>query len=82
MVGMIALQSSGTLDYRNAIDQIGTVYSTVSAADSSPGQVEVVGTRPFITAEAFTSHHGTAQARRQSPRHRLIGTSTLQVEPL
>ncbi len=82
MVGMMSLQASGTLDYRNAIDQVGTVYSTVPPGDSGPGQVEVMVQGRFITAEAFSSSPDPLKPGAKVRVTGLIGTGTLQVEPL
>ena len=82
MVGMLALQSSGTLDYKNAVDQIGTVYSTIPAAQSRAGQVEVMVQGRYITAEAFTTHAEAIKPGAKVRVIRLIGPSTLLVEPL
>lgn len=82
MVGMMTLQSSGTLDYKNAINQVGTVYSTIPAARSHAGQVEVMVQGRYITAEAFTAHPEPLKPGAKVRVTELIGVSTLLVEPL
>lgn len=82
MVGMLALQSSGTLDYKNAIGQVATVYSTIPAARTHAGQVEVMVQGRYITAEAFTAHPEPLRPGTKVRVTELIGASTLLVEPL
>lgn len=82
MLGMLALQSSGTLDYKNAVGEIGTVYSTIAQDRKHAGQVEVMVQGRYITAEAFTSHHKALTPGTKVRVTELIGTSTLLVEPL
>jgi len=82
MLGMLALQSSGTLDYKNALAQVGTVYSTIPAARSHAGQVEVMIQGRYVTAEAFTTHPKPLKPGAKVRVTELIGTSTLLVEPL
>jgi hypothetical protein len=82
MIGMMALQSSGTLDYHNAIGAVGTVYSTVAADRKHAGQVEVLVQGRYITAEAFTKHSEALKPGEKVRVKELIGASTLLVEPL
>ncbi len=82
MLGMLALQSSGTLDYKNAIGEVGTVYSTVAAERKHAGQVEVMVQGRYITAEAFTNHAEPLNPGTKVRVTELIGKSTLLVEPL
>ena len=82
MVGMLALQYSGNIDYKNAIGEVGTVYSTVPADRKHAGQVEVMVQSRYITAQAFTSHTEPLPPGTKVRVAELIGASTLLVEPL
>ncbi len=82
MVGMMALQSSGTLDFKNAVGEIATVYITIPAARAHAGQVEVLVQGRYITAEAFTNHTESLKPGAKVRVTELIGANTLLVEPL
>lgn len=82
MRAMMRLQSSGTLDYANAVGEVATVYVTVPAEGKAGGQIEVMIQGRLSTVEAL--HHG---AERLSPGTKvqvtaLVGRSTFVVEPL
>src|SRR3712207_4774116 len=49
---LLKLQSSGNLDYANAVGSVGTVYSTIPASESGRGQLEVMVQGRLITADA------------------------------
>ncbi len=79
---LLRLQSSGNLDYRNAVGIVGTVYTTVPAAESGGGQIELMLQGRLMMAEAYTK-----AARDLKPGSKvrvvdLIGQSTLLVDPL
>ncbi len=79
---LLRLQRSGNLDYRNAIGTVGTVYTTIPAAEGGGGQLELVLRGRLMMAEAFTK---SAQLLKPGSKARvidLIGQSTLLVEPL
>jgi len=82
ILNLLRLQSSGNLDYRNAIGTVGTVYSTIPAAEAGGGQLELVLQGRLMMAEAYTK---AAQPLKPGSKARvadLIGQSTLLVEPL
>jgi membrane protein implicated in regulation of membrane protease activity len=82
MLSFIRLQSSGTLDYANAVGQIGTVYVTVPPGQRSGGQVEALIQGRFVIAEAL---HRGAEPISPGTKVRVvekIGASTLVIEPL
>lgn len=79
---LLRLQSSGNLDYANAIGVIGTVYSTIPAAESGGGQLEIMLQGRLITADARTNSSPELQPGTQARVVALIGQSTLLVEPL
>ncbi len=82
MRALYGMRHSGTLDYRNAIGEIGNVYLRIPPAMSNPGQVEVTVQGRLRVVQAFT------EARAEIPnqtRVRVTGVmdrNTLIVEPL
>ena len=82
MRSLMRLQSSGTLDYANAIGQIGTVYLTVSPVQRAGGQVEVMIQGRLTTAEALQKGSQPLQPGTKVKVVDKIGASTLIVEPL
>ena len=82
MKALYSMRHSGTLDYRNAIGEIGSVYLRIPPAMSDPGQVEVTVQGRLRVVEAFT--RATAQIPNQA-RVRVVDVmdqNTLIVEPL
>ncbi|HRQ88277.1 MAG TPA: hypothetical protein PLA50_05730 [Bacteroidia bacterium] len=81
MRAMLRLQSSGTLDYANAVGEVGTVYVTVPAFQKAGGQIEVLIQGRLTVADAL--HKGGASL---SPGTKVrvvetVGRSTFVVEP-
>ena len=82
MRALYALRYSGTLDYRNAIGEVGTVYLPVPAAMTGQGQVEVQVQGRLRVVQALTSADRTLP---NQSRVRVVDTvdqQTLLVEPL
>ena len=79
---LLKLQSSGNLDYANAVGTIGTVYSTIPAAEAGGGQLEVMIQGRLVTADARTQSSPDLKPGTQARVVALIGQSTLLVEPL
>lgn len=82
MKSMLRLQSNGTLNFANAIGQVGTVYVTIPAGQKAGGQVELLLQGRLTMADAL--FRGTEPLR---PGTKVtivekIGHSTLIVEPL
>ncbi len=82
MRAMLRLQSSGTLDYNNAVGEVATVYVTVPAFQKAGGQIEVLIQGRLTVAEAL--HKGGTPL---SPGTKVrvvetLGRSTFVVEPL
>lgn len=76
------LRYSGTLDYRNAVGQIGNVYLRVPAAMAGPGQVEVTVQGRLRVVQAFTN---AGQDLTREARVKVVDVmdlNTLVVEPL
>lgn len=53
---LMSLKADGTLNYANAIDQIGQAYVTIPARRAGQGQVEVMIQGRLVTAHAVTDH--------------------------
>jgi membrane protein implicated in regulation of membrane protease activity len=79
---LLKLQSSGNLNYANAIGSVGTVYSTIPAADSGGGQVELMVQGRLITADARTQASPALKPGTKARVVGVIGQSTFLVEPL
>lgn len=82
MRGLYSLRSSGTLDYRNALDAIGTVYLPVPPSMERPGQVEVIVQGRLCVVSAFTRAEHTLPNRSRVRVTEVVGTDALVVEPL
>ena len=79
---LLRLQSTGNLEYSNAVGVIGTVYSTIPAADAGTGQLEVMLQGRLITASARTQASPALKPGAKARVVALVGQSTLLVEPL
>lgn len=79
---LLRLQSSGNLDYHNAIGIVGTVYSTIPAAEAGGGQLELMLQGRLTMAEAYIRAERDLKRNTKARVVALIGESTLLVEPL
>jgi hypothetical protein len=80
---LLRLQSGGgNVDYNNAIGLIGTVYTTVPAAEAGGGQIELMIQGRLMMAEAYTKAAWNLKPNSKAKVVALIGRSTLLVEPL
>jgi hypothetical protein len=79
---LLRLQSSGNLDYQNAIGVVGTVYSTIPGAERGGGQLELMLQGRLMMAEAYTKAAHDLKPNSKARVVALISTSTLLVEPL
>ena len=80
---LLRLQSGGgNINYANAIGTIGTVYSTIPAAQSGRGQLELMLQGRLMMAEAYTKSSAALKPGAKARVIELIGQSTLLVEPL
>ncbi len=82
IVNLLRLQSSGNLDYENAIGVVGTVYSTIPGAEAGGGQLELMLQGRLLMAEAYTKAPQPLRPNSKAKVVALIGRSTLLVEPL
>ena len=82
IVNLLRLQSSGNLNYQNAIGVVGTVYSTIPGAEAGGGQLELLLQGRLMMAEAYTKSPLALPPNTKAKVVALIGQSTLLVEPL
>ena len=79
---LLRLQSSGNLDYRNAMGVVGSVYTTIPGAERGGGQIELMLQGRLMMAEAYTKADHDLKPGSKARVVNLIGQSTLLVEPL
>ena len=80
---LLRLQSGGgNVDYNNAVGLVGTVYTTVPAAEAGGGQIELMIQGRLMMAEAYTKAGWNLKPNSKARVIALIGRSTLLVEPL
>jgi hypothetical protein len=80
---LLRLQSGGgNVDYNNAVGLVGTVYTTVPAAEAGGGQIELMIQGRLMMAEAYTKAEWNLKPNSKAKVVALIGQSTLLVEPL
>lgn len=82
MKTLYGLRDSGTLDYRNAIGQIGSVYLPIPASMAGPGQIEVQIQGRLSVVHAFTRSDRRLENRSKVKVVDLVDPQTLLVEPL
>ena len=79
---LYGMRYEGTLDYRNAIGVVGSVYLPIPGAMAGPGQVEVLVQGRLAVVQAFTR---APERLPNQTRVRVVDTldqQTLVVEPL
>lgn len=83
ITNLLRLQSSGgNVDYNNAIGSVGTVYTTIPAAEAGGGQIELMLQGRLMMAEAYTKAAWNLKPNSKAKVIALIGRNTLLVEPL
>lgn len=83
ITNLLRLQSSGgNVDYNNAIGSVGTVYTTIPAAEAGGGQIELMLQGRLMMAEAYTRAAWNLKPNSKAKVIALIGRNTLLVEPL
>lgn len=82
MLSFLRMQSSGTLDYDNAVGQMGTVYVTIPPGRKGGGQIETMIQGRLVTAEALHAGNEALEPGAKVKVIEKIGTSTLIVEPI
>lgn len=79
---LYGLGEEGTLDYANAVGEVGSVYLPIPAAMAGSGQVEVRVQSRLRTVRAFTRSEEALENRRPVKVVGVIDQQTLLVEPL
>lgn len=82
MRALFSLRASGTLDYKNAVGQIGTVYVTVPPDRGGGGQVEVLIQGRLQMISCMTANTSPLPPQSKVRITGLIDRGTLEVEPL
>lgn len=82
MRSIMRLQSSGTLDYGNAVGHLGTTYVTIPPLQKAGGQVETMIQGRLVTAEALQKGTEPIKPGTKVKVVERIGSATLVVEPL
>ena len=82
MRSMMRLQSSGSLDYGNAVGEVATVYVTIPSDQRGGGQVEVMIQGRLAMAEALQKGSTSLSPGTKVRVVETIGRSTLVVESL
>lgn len=82
MRSLMRLQESGTMDYGNAVGQMGTVYVTVPPVSRAGGQVETMIQGRLVTAEALYKGSQPLSPGTKVKVVERLGSSTLVVELL
>lgn len=85
-VGMMrwlhSLRSEGTVDYRNAIGQIGSVYVPIPPRRQGLGQIEVLVQKRMATVRALSDSDERIESRTAVQVTALVDDRTLLVETL
>jgi len=79
---LYSLGESGTIDLNNAVGETGTVYITVPARRSGPGQVRVMVQGRLKIFSALTTAGAPIPAERRVLVTGLVDSGTLLVEPV
>jgi len=82
MRGLYAMRASGTLDYSNAIGQVGNVYLPIPPNMEGPGQVEVLVQGRLAVVQAFSRADHRLPNRARVRVTETLDQQTLVVEPL
>ncbi len=82
MKALHSMRSSGTLDYRNAIGEVATVYLRIPGGMDRPGQVEVMVQGRLKVAPAFTKANEEIPNQTRVRVVDVMDKNTLIVEPL
>ncbi len=82
MRALYGMRYSGTLDYRNAVGTVGSVYLKIPGRMAGPGQVEVMVQGRLRVAQAFTHAEGELANQARVRVVDVMDQNTLVVEPL
>lgn len=79
---LYGMRYTGTLDYRNAVGNVGNVYLPIPAAMGGPGQIEVLVQGRLRVVQAFTRADRRLGNNERVRVTDLMDETTLLVEPL
>lgn len=79
---LMKMEDSGSLDYANAVGQMGTVYVTIPPVKRPGGQVETMIQGRLVTAEALQRGSEPLKPGTKVQVVEKVGASTLIVEPV
>jgi hypothetical protein len=77
-----SMRQDGTIDYRNAVGEIGTVYLPIPPGGKIPGKIEITVQGRLTIVEAFQNGETRLENRSQVKVTDTIGERGLLVEPL
>ncbi len=76
------LNESGSVDYKNAVGETGSVYLTISANRSNPGKVEVMVQGRLRLIDAYTESDDPIPTKSRVKIVEVVDPSTVLVEPI
>ncbi len=79
---LYGLRDSGTLDYHNALGEVGTVYLPIPAAMAGPGRIQVMVQGRLKEIVALTPAETRLENRAKVRVVEVLDDNTLVVEPL
>jgi len=79
---LYGLRYSGTLDYHNAIGQVGSVYLPIPGEMSGPGKIEVLVQGRLRVVDAFNKSDSSLPNRSRVKVVDVMDQNTLVVEPV
>jgi len=82
MRSLTSLGENGSLDYRNAIGQVGTVYIPIPASQGGTGQIEVMVQGRLAVVQACTTTAKTHKSRTRVSVVAVQAENVLLVEPV
>ena len=77
-----SLKHSGTLDYANAVGEVGTVYLPIPAGMDGTGRIQVIVQGRLKEIQALTRHSERLDNRARVRVVELLDDNTLNVEPV
>ena len=77
-----SLKHSGTLDYANAVGEVGTVYLPIPAGMDGTGRIQVIVQGRLKEIQALTRHSERLDNRARVRVVELLDDTTLIVEPV
>lgn len=79
---VMKMQSSGSLDYTNAIGASGSVYLPIPPSRSGPGKIEVMLQGRLAVVDAYTTSESTLSSKTRVRVIETVDHNTVLVEPV